>query len=112
MSAQPIPPPSTIPGNLTSAMTDILGIAKAVVSNRSTSNGGISGPQPFIKDSSAADPVSNGVAILLANWTGKGASDGLDYAGAAKDQLDYLYNVVPKTADGAWSHRIEQVQLW
>lgn len=60
-----------------------------------------------------------GVAVLLANWTGLGASGGdgsggeeVDYAGAATDQLNYLFEVVPKTSDGAISHRVAQVQLW
>lgn len=39
-------------------------------------------------------------------------ADGLDYAGAARNQLDYLQNVVPHTSDGAISHRVAQVQLW
>lgn len=59
-----------------------------------------------------------GVAVLLANWTGLGTSgdgeggDEVDYAGAATDQLNYLFEVVPKTSDGAISHRVAQVQLW
>lgn len=71
-------------------MTTILGIAKGVVSNRGASNGYITGPQPLIKDGAAADPASLGVTVLIANWTGQGAKDNLDYAGAAKDQLDFL----------------------
>jgi hypothetical protein len=93
-------------------MSTVLSIAKTVVSNRSTSNGGKTGPQPLINDSAAADPASIGMAVLLANWTGQGQGDGLDYAGAAQDQLDFLFQNVPKTSDGAISHRTEQVQLW
>ena len=52
------------------------------------------------------------VAVLIANWTGQGDQDGLDYAQAAQDQLDYLLQDVPKTEDGAISHRVEQVELW
>ena len=56
--------------------------------------------------------VGIGVAVLLANWTGQGSSDGLDYAGAAQAQLDYLLEKVPRSSDGAISHRVENVQLW
>jgi hypothetical protein len=93
-------------------MTTVLGIAKSVVSNRSTSNGGKIGPQPLINDSAAGDPASIGMAVLLANWTGQDQNDGLDYAGAAQDQLDFLFQNVPQTSDGAISHRVSQVQLW
>ncbi|KAG6872500.1 hypothetical protein C0995_009256 [Termitomyces sp. Mi166 len=80
-----------------------------VVANRSRSNENITGPQPLIKDGSAADPASIGFAVLIANWTGQGDED---YAGAAKDQLDFLESKVPRTSDGAISHRVSQVQLW
>ncbi|KAG5348301.1 hypothetical protein C0989_010723, partial [Termitomyces sp. Mn162] len=83
-------------------------IPQDVVANRSQSNGNITGPQPLIKDMSAADPASIGFAVLIANWTGQG---GEDYAGAAKDQLDFLEFSVPRTSDGAISHRVNQVQL-
>lgn len=83
-----------------------------IVANRSISNGNITGPQPLIQDSSAGDPASIGVAVLLANWTGQGASDGLNYLGAARDQLEFLFQIAPKTNDGAISHRMDQVQLW
>lgn len=108
LSPQPLPPSSTIPTNLTEQMSTILGIAKSVMSNRTASNS----PQPLMNEGSAADPASLGTVVLLANWTGQGRSDGLDYAGAATDQLDYLLEDVPKTHDGAISHRTEQVQLW
>ena len=38
--------------------------------------------------------------------------DGLDYPGAATDQLNYLFDVVPHTSDGAISHIVSDVQLW
>ena len=55
--------------------------------------------------------------MLLANRTGQPTPDsvneGVDYAIAAKSQLDFLYSDnVPKTSDGAISHRTSQVQLW
>jgi len=90
----------------------VLSIAHNIVANRSVSNGNITGPQPLINDSSAGDPASIGVAVLLANWTGQGAIDGLDYAGAARDQLAFLFQNVSKTSDGAISHRVDQLQLW
>lgn len=107
-----LPPPSTIPENLNDAMTTVLGIAKSVVANRNISNGGRVGPQPLINDSAAGDPASIGMAVLLANWTGQGRSDGYNYSGAAQDQLDFLFQDVPKTSDGAISQRTEQLQLW
>jgi rhamnogalacturonyl hydrolase YesR len=37
----------------------------------------------------------------------------VDYAGAAQDQLDFLLSdKVPKTDDGAISHRVDELQLW
>ncbi|KAG6373675.1 Six-hairpin glycosidase-like protein [Boletus reticuloceps] len=107
-----IPPPQQIPPNLTGALSDVFSIAHTIVANRSISNGNVTGPQPLIQDSSAGDPASIGVAVLLANWTGQSASDGLDYAGAARDQLQFLLQKAPKTPDGAISHRLDQVQLW
>ncbi|KAL0575778.1 hypothetical protein V5O48_006197 [Marasmius crinis-equi] len=73
----------------------------------------ISGPRPLMRDDSAADPASIGPAVLLAAWTDQRAQDGLDYMAAATNQLAYLYSsAVPKTPDGAISHRVSEVQLW
>ncbi len=89
----------------------MLSIAHSVVGSLNST-----GPQPLIggttNGEAAADPASIGVAVLLANWTGQGASDGLDYAGAAQSQLDYLLERVPRSSSGAISHRVENVQLW
>ncbi|KAH7910426.1 Six-hairpin glycosidase-like protein [Hygrophoropsis aurantiaca] len=112
LSSSHVPPPPEVPSNLTAALNDVFSIARMVVSNRSISNGNIIGPQPLIQDASAADPASIGIAVILANWTGQGNIDDLDYAGAAQDQLDFLFTDVPKTSDGALSHRVDQVQLW
>jgi hypothetical protein len=66
--------------------------------------------QPFIDDGSSGDPASVGVAVLLANWTGL---PGEDYGGAATAQVNYLYSsAVPKTKEGAISHRVSQIELW
>ncbi|KAG2365988.1 hypothetical protein BDR07DRAFT_1480713 [Suillus spraguei] len=110
VSFNAVPPPHNISSNVTSALGEVFKIAHNVVVARSLSN--ITGPQPLIADESAGDPASIGVAVLLANWTGQGALDGLDYAGAARDQLDYLFQNVSKTSDGALSHRVDQLQLW
>ena len=112
LSSSPVSPPQQVPPNLQSALNDVLAIAHTIVSNRSISNGNVTGPQPLIQDLSAGDPASIGVAVLLANWTGQSASDGLDYSGAARDQLEFLLQKAPKTKDGAISHRMDQVQLW
>lgn len=105
----PLPPPSSVPSSLSNDLAPMFDIARTIVANRTSSNKNATGPQPLIQDGSAADPASIGVAVLLANWTGQG---GEDYAGAAKDQLDFLQFKVPRTSDGAISHRVSQVQLW
>ncbi|KAG2135567.1 Six-hairpin glycosidase-like protein [Suillus cothurnatus] len=110
VSFNAVPPPHTIPSNITSALGEVFTIAHNIVVAQSLSN--IAGPQPLMADTSAGDPASIGVAVLLANWTGQGALDGLNYAGAARDQLEYLFQNVSKTSDGAISHRIDQLQLW
>jgi len=112
LSGNSLPPPSTISTNLADPMSTVLSIAKSVVSNRSTSNSGKVGPQPLMNDSAAGDPTSLGMVVLLANWTGQQRTDGFDYAGAAQDQLDFLFQDVPRTSDGAISHRTDQLQLW
>ncbi|KAJ6596905.1 Six-hairpin glycosidase-like protein [Mycena vulgaris] len=108
-SSTGLPPPTTVPSNTTSAIAPVFSIAHNVVSALK----GATTPQALTPgDGAAGDPPSIGVAVLLANWTGQGASDGLDYATAARDQLEYLFNTVPHTPDGAISHRVAQVQLW
>ncbi|TFY76092.1 hypothetical protein EWM64_g7921 [Hericium alpestre] len=112
LSPVSLPPSTSLNTTANSSLSDVFAIAQNIVGNRAKSNQDATGPQPLINDSSAGDPCSIGVAVLLANWTGLGAVDGLDYAGAATDQLNFLWSdSVPKTSDGAFSHRIEQVQL-
>lgn len=111
-SATPIPPPPEVPSDLTGPLSDVFTIAHTIVANRPYSNGNITGPQPLLSDGSAGDPASIGVPVLLANWTGQEHVDGLDYAGAARDQLEFLLTNVPRTTDGAISHRTDQTQLW
>ncbi|KAJ4471982.1 Six-hairpin glycosidase-like protein [Lentinula aciculospora] len=103
-------PSTSVPSDSSSAIAPVLSIAKGVVNNRTASNGNITGAQPLVADDSAADPASIGPAVLLANWTNLG--DGVDYAGAALDQLNFLYEKVPMTSDGAISHRTGELQLW
>ncbi|KAI0367867.1 hypothetical protein BV20DRAFT_529608 [Pilatotrama ljubarskyi] len=104
-----LPPPH---GQAPSALDEVVAIARSVVQNRTKAD--VQGPQPLMdaNGGAAGDPPSIGVAVLLANWTGAGAQDGQDYASAATDQLEFLLEKVPKTSDGAISHRMEQVQLW
>jgi hypothetical protein len=51
------------------------------------------------------------MSVLLANWTGQG-NETVDFGGAARDQLQFLLEDVPRTSDGAISHRVAEVQLW
>ncbi|KAF9265957.1 hypothetical protein L218DRAFT_1019001 [Marasmius fiardii PR-910] len=108
-----------------SSISDVLTIARDVVRNQtqttnsngttSTSTSTSTGPLPLMRDDSAADPASIGPAVLLAAWTNSQNQDGsgLNYTAAAKSQLEYLYSsAVPKTSDGAISHRVPEVQLW
>lgn len=110
-SSTPLPPPSTIPASLTNPLEPFFAIAKGVISNRAAANNNTVGPQPFMPDGSAGDPASIGMCVLLANWTKQDAGQ-IDYAGAAKDQLDFLLQEVPRTSDGAISHRVSELQLW
>lgn len=52
--------------------------------------------------------------MLITNWTAgaNGGSQGLDYAAAARSQVEYLFTAVPRTPDGALSHKVSQLQLW
>jgi hypothetical protein len=100
-----LPPPASAPDSF----DEVFDIVQAAVSKRPTS---ATGPQPLFANSAAGDPPSLGVSVLIANWTGRGKQDNLDYAGAARDQLDFLFTSVPHTDDGAISHRIEKLQLW
>lgn len=102
-------PPSQ--GQAPSSLDEVVSIARSVVKSRASN---VTGSQPLVdvNGGAAGDPPSIGVAVLLANWTGAGGQDGLDYAGAAEDQLEFLLTKVPQTSDGAISHRTEQVQLW
>ncbi|KAJ7155952.1 Six-hairpin glycosidase-like protein [Mycena crocata] len=113
-SAAAVPPASSIPSNTTTPIAPVFSIAHNVVNELKNVSSAASGGATALvaNDGAAGDPPSIGVAVLLANWTGQGSADGLDYAGAARGQLEYTLNVVPRTKDGAISHRAAQVQLW
>ena len=100
----------SVNASLNASLTDVYTIARNAVAALPSPPSNGTGQPLFLGDSSAGDPASIGVAVLIANWTRLG---GEDYAGAATAQLEYLFGpAVPKTNDGAISHRIEQVQLW
>jgi len=124
----PVSPPQPSGAFLEANLTDVLQIAKQTVVNM-----GIVGnstfvadptPKPLVgNDGSSGDPASLGAAVLLANWTfsalgsttngaGNGSVSQAEYAAAAEAQLRYLLEVVPRTSDGAISHRANQAQLW
>lgn len=97
------------PDSLTTALVPFFAIARNVVSKR----GSATGVEPLIlNDGSAGDPASIGMSVLLANWTGQANGNGSDFASAARDQLDFVLNVAPRTPDGAISHRVSIIQLW
>lgn len=106
-----LPPPASVQQNLVDPLSPFFAIARSTVQGRAQSNNYTVGPQPLIQDGSAADPASIGVSVLLANWTGQDGGQ-INYGGAAKDQLDFLLQKVPRTSDGAISHRVSMVQLW
>jgi hypothetical protein len=104
-------PPST---SFPSTLSPVLSIISTVLANRSRtiSASSLSSPQPFFpSDGSAADPASNGVAALIANYTGQSNSS-FDFGQAAQDQLQFLWEKVPRAQNGALSHRTSEVQLW
>ncbi|KAL5522252.1 hypothetical protein ACEPAF_2109 [Sanghuangporus sanghuang] len=107
-----IPPSQSLPSSLSpviDSITQVIQNKTALVQSQSN----LTSPQPFWpEDGSAADPASNGVAALIANWTGQEGVTGVDYDGAANEQMEYLWEKVPRTEDGALSHRVSQVQLW
>lgn len=104
------PLPSSVKASVNASLADVYTIAQNAVAALPAPPSNGTGQPLFLGDLSAGDPASIGVAVLIANWTRLG---GLDYAGAATAQLEYLFGPeVPKTSDGAISHRVEQVQLW
>ncbi|KAI9507406.1 Six-hairpin glycosidase [Russula earlei] len=106
----PLPPPSSLNSSSNASLADVFTIARHVVAVLPSPPSNGTGQPLVVGDSSAGDPASIGTAVLLANWTGLGDED---YARAATAQVEYLFGpVVPKTIDGAISHRVSQLQLW
>jgi rhamnogalacturonyl hydrolase YesR len=60
-------------------------------------------------DGAAGDPASNGIGVLLANWSSP-TND--KYLRPVQQQIDFLENQVPHGDNGVISHRTEQLQLW
>lgn len=104
-SGTKLPPSNTNPPP---SLDDVFAIARNVVSERGPIR---NNPQPFIQDDASGDPPSVGVAVMLSNWTNQQSSDGQNYPQAILNQFNYLYTV-PRTIDGAISHRAAQLQLW
>ncbi|KAG8706554.1 hypothetical protein FRC09_002351 [Ceratobasidium sp. 395] len=97
--SEKFPPPRDAPDSL----SDVIGMAQQIVQSKK------GGQLPLMDDGSAADPASNGIGVLIANWTG---ASGGNFGQAAADQLTYLLTVAPKSSTGAISHRSDEVQLW
>ncbi|KAH7337506.1 Six-hairpin glycosidase-like protein [Rhizoctonia solani] len=97
--SEDFPPPRESPDSL----NDVIGIARNIVQSKT------SGELPLMEDGSAADPASNGVGVLIANWTG---ASGGNYGQAAADQLTFLLSFTPRAPNGAISHRADEAQLW
>ena len=111
-SKQTLPPPSYPDAATLLALQPLFDMANNVVSPQSEY---YTDPHPLMPDGSAGDPASLGFCVLIAHLTREangGASRGLDYLGAAKSQIDYLLSAVPRTPDGAISHRDAELQLW
>lgn len=70
---------------------------------------------PLLQDDSAADPASLGVTVLLASLKEperNGEIKGVNFSTAAQKELEFqLYNV-PRTSDGAISHRRYETAMW
>lgn len=73
------------------------------------------GPGPIIKDDAAGDPASLMIGIMILGLTNKKGSKPYSrkyYLKIAKRQLRFLLDEVPRTSEGAISHRVAEVQLW
>ncbi|KAH9035187.1 glycoside hydrolase family 105 protein [Lactarius pseudohatsudake] len=105
-----LPPPSSLGSSLNDTLADVFTIARNAVAALPPPPTNGTGQPLILRDGSAGDPASIGIAVLIANWTGLG---GENYSAAATAQLEYLFGPrVPKTENGAISHRVSEVQLW
>ncbi|KAH9035188.1 glycoside hydrolase family 105 protein [Lactarius pseudohatsudake] len=106
----PLPPRPSLNSSLNDTLADVFTIARNAVAALPPPPTNGTGQPLVLGDGSAGDPASIGIAVLIANWTGLG---GENYAAAATAQVEYLFGpAVPKTEDGAISHRVSEVQLW
>ncbi|KAH9172575.1 glycoside hydrolase family 105 protein [Lactarius sanguifluus] len=106
----PLPPRPSLNPSLSDTLADVFTIARNAVAALPPPPSNGTGQPLVLRDGSAGDPASIGIAVLIANWTGLG---GENYAAAATAQVEYLFGPgVPKTEDGAISHRVSEVQLW
>ncbi|KAG8960147.1 hypothetical protein FRC03_007012 [Tulasnella sp. 419] len=92
----PTPPSSA-------SLEPVISIARDAVNSRTNDQ--------LVRDGSAADPCSLGVAVLLGNWTN---APGANFVPAANDQLQLILDPsrTPRSPEGAISHRTEYAQLW
>ena len=105
-----LPPPTSLNSSLYNSLAGVFTIAQNAVAALPPPPSNGSGQPLSQGDGSAGDPASIGVAVLIANWTNL---SGGDYAAAATAQIQYLFGpAVPKTPDGAISHRVSELQLW
>ena len=105
-----LPPPSNLITAVNASLGDVYTIARNAVASLPPPPSNGTGQPLFSGDTSAGDPASIGPAVLIANWTGLG---GENFGSAATAQVEYLLGpAVPKTSDGAISHRISELQLW
>nr|WVH01936.1 glycosyl hydrolase family protein [Naematelia aurantialba] len=111
-STAPLPLPASLPQD---DISQIIDIAHTTLNNRPASNTSASahGGSSLLSDGAASDPASLGVAILLANWSTDNALwNNVGYGDAATAELNYLLYDVPRSSEGAISHRADQVQFW
>lgn len=105
-----LPPHQSLDSSLNDTLADFFAIARNAVAALPPPPSNGTGQPLVLGDGSAGDPASIGTAVLIANWTNLG---GEYYAAAAIAQVQYLFGpAVPKTQDGAISHRVSEVQLW
>lgn len=67
------------------------------------------GVMAIMEDGAAGDPMSNGITLLLANFTNP---DDPRFSSGFESQLKFIEEYVPKSSEGAISHRVSELQLW
>jgi rhamnogalacturonyl hydrolase YesR len=97
------PLPDTLPDGYAA---DVINIAKGVIARMPANASSFDD-----NNGAAGDPASQGMAVLLANWTRPDKSDHT-FGDAALKELNYVLTMVPRHTNGAISHRKSEVQLW